>query len=153
MQHYLNDGIINEDTVCKDSSKNIFIGVFPDTGRNFESAPYFKVSWKQINATNNSVARISTINGDYVIHYNTSVELPAKIIDKINDILDSSKYIVPKYNMEDVKNGWEAILKATSIYINKPEIYEQLKLSIPKIKINPQSDTLKDCGNIIKWGK
>ena len=159
---YLNEGtideskleVLTEDLVCKDSFNNIHIGIFPDENRNFEEAPYFKVSWKSINRTNQDVARIDMRTGDYIVHFGKSVELSSKIVDQINLILsdETKKYLVDKYNTGDVKNGWEGLLKATAAYTNNQGKFEEFKTKFPKIQINPNSSTLKGY-TVIKWGK
>ena len=145
---YLNEGILLEDTVCKDLQNNIYIGVFPDIKREFELDPYFKVSWKPINSSNKNVARISMSTGNYIIHNNSSVELPPKIIDKININLSNISNVTSKY--KDSINIWEALLLAVSVYTNSS--FETLKLKFPLIRINPNNNDLQGC-SIIKWGK
>lgn len=141
-------GILTEDAVCRDISNSIYIAITPDTGRNFDKDPYFKVSNKPINKSNPNVARISMRTGDYVIHNGFSLEIPSKIINKINEILGDKKYISSNYS--SAINGWDALLLAIARYYGIDA--DNLRKQFPRILINPNSNVLKGCV-VKKWGK
>ena len=146
----LDDELIMEDSICKDIQGSIYIAITPDTNRGFENDPYFKVSWKPINRSNQSVARINMRTGDYISHNGTSVVLDSKIINRVNEMLAGNTYISNKY--KGAINGWDALLFAIVEYSQGKLTIEQARKMFPIININPNANTLKNC-NKIKWGK
>lgn len=150
---------LNENNVCKNTKDNIFIAIAADPDRLFYLDPYFKVSWRSINRSSRNVARISMKDGDYIIHNNASVELPSKIVDKINNLLEGESYIDYKIvnKLKQIKSKeddtsitvWDALVFACAEECNMP--YNTLKESLKFKKINPNKDKLKSC-NIIRWG-
>lgn len=65
-----NDNILNEKTVCFSSDYNLFIGVFPPRTYSYSYYldPYFKVFNNKSERSADSVARISILKPEYVIH-------------------------------------------------------------------------------------
>ena len=88
--------------------------------------------------------------GDYVVHYGTSVEIPSKIVTKINKMLTDTKFLVNDY--KDSVSGWDGLLTSIAKQTNYAVSLDQLRINFPQIIINPNKATLKGC-KITKWGK
>ena len=151
------DVVLTEDGTYSDRQNNIYIGIFPDQGGRLYRDPYFKVSWRSINPTNDRVARISMRTGDYIIHNHQSVRVPNKIISRINNILgDRSGRCVnvqPELKLINPNPSvWEILLYTVAEYGNKPNEYYKLLRDFPLIEINPRRETLRGC-DTIEWGK
>lgn len=101
---------INEIGLHKSESDHIYIGAFGKKDRNFDTAPYLKISWQNNLEDNTKVARINMKTAKYETHYNMNVEIPAEIIKNMDKIL-SRKSTAKGFEDYTV---WDAILKQTN---------------------------------------
>lgn len=85
---FRNENILNEKTIAISGNYNLFIGVFPP--RTYKSSflldPYFKVFNNRSERSADSVARISILRPEYIIHNGKDGKKNFKLNKKRNSI-------------------------------------------------------------------
>lgn len=103
---------ITETDVSKNHNEILYISIIPDvTGGKFLQDPYFKFGPDKIF---NKCCRISMKDSHYIVHYNYSLEMSKKTIDKLISLLNAPSTSDKHVN----KTVWEALIDQIIEFFN-----------------------------------
>ena len=147
---------LNELRVYADDNLKLYIGIHPGEARNFDTDPYFKISWDR-NFNNNKVARISMRTGTYVVHNKKTAIVPNYIIKEVNKklALPYAKCSVPGYTYDSVDEKtrmtiWRGMINEISKLYSIP--FDELDKRFPRIILGDLGPIRGNNITIIQWG-